>query len=151
ADGRRIVTASRDHTASVYDASTARRVQWLKEGHEFLASRAIYFSSGRRLLTSGGDSSIRIWDTSTGAQLAALEQTGRTAAAAISADARWILTGKSPRKSKDEGEEPQHGARQVITRQVTDDAEARIALWDLSADGKKIAPHVFTSREFGTG
>ncbi len=89
-DGRRIVTASRDHSARVFDTDTGKCLRVLKEGHEFLVSRAVYFHDGQWLLTAAGDNSVRIWDVATGAQLSAIEGTGRNAAAAVSLTS-WIL------------------------------------------------------------
>ena len=50
-------------------------MQTLKEGHEFLVSRAAYARGGRWLATAAGDNSVRLWNAATGAQLAAVKST----------------------------------------------------------------------------
>ena len=58
-----IVTASRDRTASLWDAATGERLRQFEEGHEFLVSGAAFFPDGKsRLATGAGDNSVRIWD-----------------------------------------------------------------------------------------
>jgi WD40 repeat protein/serine/threonine protein kinase len=146
-DGTRVVTASRDHSARVYDAASGQTTATLREGHGFLASRAIYFHDGRRLLTAGGDNTARIWDAATGTQLHAIEQTGRNAAIAVSADSQAILTGKFVPKL---GARPA-GDEAADDPQAVDPSLAQIALWDLDADGNTARAHALADAKFGTG
>ena len=94
-DGQRIVTASRDRTATLWDAKQRTPLQKFAEGHDFLASTAVFFPGGARLATGGGDSTVRVWDIATGTEILKLEGTGRTAALAVSSDGRWIATGNA--------------------------------------------------------
>ncbi len=94
-DGSHIVTASRDHTARIFEAATGKPLHVLREGHEFLTSKAIYCNGDKWLLTAAGDNSVRIWDAARGTQLCSLDGTGRNAAVAVSRDAKWVLTGTS--------------------------------------------------------
>ncbi len=93
--GNRVVTASLDRTARTWNAQTATVEQTLREGHIYLASRAIFFPKSRRLLTAGGDGTVRIWDLDKQAELRVLDRTGYRAAAAVSPDEQTILTGTS--------------------------------------------------------
>ena len=92
-DGQLIVTAGRDRTASVWNAASLDRLEHLAEGHDFLASSAIFFGDGSRLATGAGDGTVRLWDVATGAENLRLDDTGRTAALAVSDDNELIATG----------------------------------------------------------
>jgi WD40 repeat protein/serine/threonine protein kinase len=92
-DGRQIVTASRDRTASLWDVASGNRLRQFEEGHEFLATSAVFFPDGRRLATGAGDNSVRIWDVALGTQLQVLAPTGRLGTLAVSPDGNWIVTG----------------------------------------------------------
>ncbi len=112
ANGKRIVTTSRDRTAKVWDwekhvnepevkftdLEAANQAKALKEGHKYLSTGALFFADGKRLVTSAGDGSVRIWDRARGAELLALgknkgDRTGQAGALALSSNDRWILTG----------------------------------------------------------
>lgn len=99
-DGSSIVTASRDRTAKTWDFATGREKQTFEEGHGFLASTAVFFPDGKKLLTAAVDNTVRVWDVSTGTQIHRLEHTGRSAALALSRDAKWILTGSDNKSVK---------------------------------------------------
>ena len=69
ADGQRVVTASGDRTASLWDAaSLASGAVRFQEGHDFLASSAVFFADGTRLVTGAGDGTVRVWDAANGAE-----------------------------------------------------------------------------------
>ncbi|MDA0159993.1 TIR domain-containing protein [Solirubrobacter ginsenosidimutans] len=75
-DGRRIVTASEDGTARIWDAATGRSLHVLS-GHDGFLNAARFSPDGRLVATVGGDDdTIRLWDSSTGAELHTL--TGHT-------------------------------------------------------------------------
>jgi WD40 repeat protein len=99
-DGKRLVTASRDRTASLWDVANRSLVKRFAEGHEFLASTAVFFDDGSRLATGAGDGTILVWDVATGTELFALKQTGYTAALAVSPDGRWIVSGSDGNEVK---------------------------------------------------
>jgi WD40 repeat protein/serine/threonine protein kinase len=64
-DGRRIVTASNDHTARVWDAATGRQLLMLI-GHTNGLSCAAFSPDGKWITTGSGDKSVRVWDAVTG-------------------------------------------------------------------------------------
>ena len=60
-DGKRVVTASSDQTARLWDAETGKEIAVLK-AHEGGALAASWRRDGRRLVTAGVDNVARIWD-----------------------------------------------------------------------------------------
>jgi eukaryotic-like serine/threonine-protein kinase len=70
-DGTRIVTASRDHTARIWDAQTGAQLTVLS-GHTDIVYCVAYSPDGTRVVTASRDHTARIWDAQTGAQLAVL-------------------------------------------------------------------------------
>ena len=100
-DGKLIVTANRDRTATLWDAEQEASqqtphqapLQTFAEGHDFLASSAVFSADGTQLATGAGDGTARIWDVATGTEVLQLDNTGRTAALAVSPDGQWIATG----------------------------------------------------------
>ena len=92
-DGQRILTASRDGTARIWDAETGKDLVAL-EGHEDAIWSAELRSDGLQVLTASDDGSARIWDAVTGAELALLARGGgpvRTAR--FDADGNRVVTG----------------------------------------------------------
>ena len=92
-NGNAIVTASRDRTARTWDAASGKVVRDFSEGHDYLASAAIYFPNGRQLLTAGGDNTVRIWNVSTGTEVVSITGTGRDGVVALSPRGTEFLTG----------------------------------------------------------
>jgi len=70
-DGARIVTASADNTARIWDARTGTQLAVLT-GHSDHVGTARYSPDGTRIVTSSSDKTARIWDARTGAQLIVL-------------------------------------------------------------------------------
>jgi WD40 repeat protein len=60
-DGSRIVTASNDTTARIWDAATGQQIAVLR-GHDGIVSSAIS-PDGSRLVTASWDYTARIWDS----------------------------------------------------------------------------------------
>jgi WD40 repeat protein len=70
-DGNRVVTASEDGTARIWDARTGKSIHTLL-GHANTVENAIFSPNGSRVLTTSSDSTARIWDSQTGKSLATL-------------------------------------------------------------------------------
>jgi Tol biopolymer transport system component len=91
-DGTRIVTASYDKTARIWEARTGAQLAVLS-GHGDRVASAAYSPDGTRIVTASYDKTARIWEARTGAQLAVLSGHGDfVASAAYSPDGTRIVT-----------------------------------------------------------
>jgi len=91
-DGTRIVTASQDKTARIWDARTGIELAVLS-GHNAGITTAAYSPDGTGIVTASQDKTARIWDARTGAQLAVLSgHEDRVWSAAFSPDDAHIVT-----------------------------------------------------------
>jgi WD40 repeat protein len=97
ADGRRVLTASRDRTARIWDAVTGRELVCLK-GHAGAVLAASFSPDERRVLTlSQADGTARIWDAATGKELRRLEparKPGARGTVDVSGSARFSPDGR---------------------------------------------------------
>jgi WD40 repeat protein len=71
ADGSRIVTASSDSTARIWDAATGKEIATLR-GHDRNVFFAAYSPDGRRIVSASADKTARIWDAATAKEIAVL-------------------------------------------------------------------------------
>lgn len=96
-DGARVVTASKDQTARVWDVVSGTELLCLKACQELWseslgADSAVFSADGGRLVTVARDA-VRIWDASTGAELLALRvDDGRNRTASLSPDGGRVVT-----------------------------------------------------------
>jgi WD40 repeat protein/serine/threonine protein kinase len=91
--GTRILTASLDHTACIWEAATGRRAALLV-GHTNWVPQAVFRADGRQIATASWDGTAAIWDTVSGACLRQLK--GHTLfvdAVAFSPDGKRVATG----------------------------------------------------------
>ena len=65
-DGKRIVTASEDKTARLWDAETGKPIGEPLKGHQGLVSSAAFSPDGKRIVTASHDETARLWDAETG-------------------------------------------------------------------------------------
>ena len=65
-DGKRIVTASEDKTARLWDAETGKPIGEPLKGHEGAVSSAAFSPDGKRIVTASADKTARLWDAETG-------------------------------------------------------------------------------------
>jgi WD40 repeat protein len=96
--GQRVVTASKDKTARVWDASTGREL--LKLQHEAPVWRAASNRDGTRIVTASEDKTAKVWDAITGQHLLTLRHLDTVRSASFSPDGRWILTGSDDRTAR---------------------------------------------------
>ena len=64
-DGKRVVTASADHTARLWDATTGQPIGTPLE-HEDSVVSAKFSPDGQRVVTASDDGTARLWDAATG-------------------------------------------------------------------------------------
>ena len=65
-DGKRIVTASEDKTARLWDAETGKPIGEPLTGHTDGVSSAAFSPDGKRIVTASADKTARLWDAETG-------------------------------------------------------------------------------------
>lgn len=91
-DGTRIVTASADHTARIWNAQSGALIVELK-GHAAALSTALFSPNGQLVLTASHDGSARIWDAQSGRATVTLSgHTDKILAADWSADGSRVVT-----------------------------------------------------------
>lgn len=91
-DGMRIVTASNDNTARIWDAATGRSIATLS-GHTDRVESAAFSPDGRRIVTASRDNTARIWNAESGRLITTLRgHTFWISRAAFSSDGRHIVT-----------------------------------------------------------
>jgi WD40 repeat protein len=67
-DGSRMVTASDDGTARIWDAASGGEIRLLR-GHDGEVRSASFSSDGRRIVTASEDRTARIWDAASGGEI----------------------------------------------------------------------------------
>jgi WD40 repeat protein/serine/threonine protein kinase len=102
-DGKRVVTASGDNTARVWDAVTGKALtEPLK--HNDKVNYAEFSPDGKWVLTASDDETARVWDAATGDPVTRLfKHTGHVIFAGFSPDGRRVVTvsGDPPVRSSD--------------------------------------------------
>ena len=91
-DGRRLVTASWDKTAKLWDAATGTELHTFA-GHSHLIQFAAFAGDGRRLATASWDKTAKVWDAATGKELLTLRgHEDRVSGVAFSPDGKHLAT-----------------------------------------------------------
>jgi WD40 repeat protein len=98
-DGRRIITASSDNTARIWDAATAKEIGVLR-GHDGVVWSAAFSPDGRRIVTASEGKTARIWDAATAMEIAVLRGQDDLTSAAFSPDGSRIVTAPAGIASK---------------------------------------------------
>jgi WD40 repeat protein/TPR repeat protein len=99
-DGTRIVTASADMTARIWDARTGTQLTVLS-GHRDRVYSAVYSPDGTRIVTASWDKTVRIWDARTGAFLTELSgHSDVVRDAAYSPDGTRIVTASADKTAR---------------------------------------------------
>ena len=99
-DGERIVTASADKTAKLWDGRTGALIATLN-GHKDVLSSAVFSADSERIVTASFDKTARLWDAKTGAFLTALDGHGSSVTVAeFSPDGGQIVTASYDRTAR---------------------------------------------------
>ena len=152
ADGTRVVTASSDGTAQVWNASDGKRLLTLP--HSDYVWRAQFSSDDARIVTASWDNTARVWDAISGKPIFILEHQDRVNDAQFSPDNTRIVTASMDKTARVwnavdgaplailQGHKEQvnqaefsHDGTRILTTSF-DDQTARV--WD-SANGAPIA------------
>jgi WD40 repeat protein len=89
-DGRRIVTASSDKTARLWDAASGKEIAVLR--HHATVASAAFSPDGTRVVTASGETA-RLWDAKTGKEIVVLRgHDGGVLSAAFSPDGTRVVT-----------------------------------------------------------
>jgi WD40 repeat protein len=99
-DGARIVTASNDRTAWLWNAVTGEPMGTLR-GHSGGVTSAAFSRDGGRLITASEDGTARVWDARNGTPIGVLRgHIGRVNSAAFSPDGMRIVTAGDDRTAR---------------------------------------------------
>ena len=91
-DGKRLATASWDHTAKVWDAATGKELFTLR-GHKERVGMVAFSPDGKYLATASYDNTAKIWDGRTGKELLTLPgHAGYVSSVAFSPDSKRLAT-----------------------------------------------------------
>jgi WD40 repeat protein/tetratricopeptide (TPR) repeat protein len=90
-DGRRVVTASADRTARVWDLATGEAITSPLR-HDDEVTQALFSPDGRLVLTASKDGTARLWNAGTGQPAARFAHRGPVDHVAFSPDGRLVLT-----------------------------------------------------------
>ena len=94
-DGRRVVTASRDSTARVWDAVTGEPVTGPLR-HTHIVWKAVFSPDGNRVVTASHDGTARVWDAHSGQSITrALPHRFQVMDASFSPDGGRVVTGST--------------------------------------------------------
>jgi WD40 repeat protein len=105
-DGRRVVTASDDGTARVWDIGT--KVSLILAGHTEPVHFAMFSGDGNNVVTASNDRTARIWDARTGKLKAVLGgHMGKVRTAVFSPDGTRVLTASADNTARLWNVEPQ--------------------------------------------
>jgi WD domain, G-beta repeat len=93
-DGQRVVTASKDYTARVWDLSGPRPVATVLEGHIGPVRSATFSPDGKRVVTASFDHTARVWDLSGPRPVATVldGHAGDVSSATFSPDGKRVVT-----------------------------------------------------------
>ena len=87
-DGGRVVTASEDNSARIWDAASGALIAALEHGDS--VTSAAFSPDGGRVVTASADMTARIWDAADGREIVTLKgHQGPVASATFSPDGNW--------------------------------------------------------------
>jgi WD40 repeat protein len=149
-DGRRVVTASDDHTARIWAAQTGNPIGYVMK-HEGPVTSASFSFDGRRVVTTSDDGTARVWDADTGKPISEImKHEGPVIFAAFISDSHRVITASDRvtvrvwdadtgkpigNAMKHEGDldfaSPSHDGRRVIR---VSDFSAVARVWDTETD-----------------
>ena len=97
-DGTRILTASWDKTAKLWDAASGTLV--VSFAHQGIVWRAAFSPDGTRILTASADKTAKLWDAASGTLIVSFAHQAIVYNAAFSPDGARILTASADKTAK---------------------------------------------------
>jgi WD40 repeat protein len=114
-DGRRVVTASDDGTARVWDVGT--KVSLILAGHTEPVHFAMFSADGSNVVTASNDGTARVWNAHTGKLKMVLRgHMGQVRTAVFSPDAARVLTASTDESARLWNVEPQADTSIVVLK-----------------------------------
>ena len=99
-DGKRLATASSDHTAKIWDADNGQELLTLR-GHEGPVFSVAFSPDGKRLATASNDKTAKIWDAASGKELLAIRaHSSCVRSVAFSPDGKRLATASFDKTAK---------------------------------------------------
>jgi Tol biopolymer transport system component len=99
-DGAKVVTASEDRSARLWDAASGKELAVL-QGHKTRVWSAAFSPDGTRVVTASDDQTARLWDAATGKALATLEgHTDWVISAVFSPDSTRVVTASADQTAR---------------------------------------------------
>ena len=100
ADGQRVVTASRDKTARVWDAATGKAISEPMK-HDDEVNSAQFSADGQRVVTASKDKTARVWDAATGKAISEpMKHDDEVNSAQFSADGQRVVTASKDKTAR---------------------------------------------------
>jgi WD40 repeat protein len=96
-DGTRILTASGDGTAKLWDATSGKLTTSFD--HQDEVNHATFSPDGTRILTASADNSAKLWDAASGKLIASFDHGDEVNDAVFSPDGARILTASKEQKA----------------------------------------------------
>jgi WD40 repeat protein len=98
-DGKKVVTASSDETARIFDAETGKELRQLN-GHNYFVCCASFSPDGKKVVTAS-NKTARIWDAETGKELRQLNgHTDDVRSASFSPDGKKVVTASTDKTAR---------------------------------------------------
>src|SRR5262249_5395726 len=97
-DGARILTASADKTAKLWDATSGKLITSFD--HLYTVLHALFSPDGTRILTVGADNTAKLWDAASGKLIASFQHRNWIWHGVFSADGTRILTASADHSAK---------------------------------------------------
>ena len=88
--GTRVVTASRDGTARLWDAASGAELACLR--HDDEVWHAAFSADGARVVTASSDKTAKVWDAANGTELACLVHDAQLVSASFTIDGTRVVT-----------------------------------------------------------
>src|SRR5262249_49715024 len=99
-DGTKIVTASSDHTARLWDARTGKQLLPPLQ-HDDDVLMADFSPNGKRVVTGSADHTARVWDVETGRPIGVpMQDTGAIQYVKFSPDGKMVATGSDDNNAR---------------------------------------------------
>ncbi len=151
-DGRRMLSASEDGTAKLWDIDTGQSILTLRQSTAMLG--AALSSDGQSVATAGADGAARLWDAATGQLTAELPHAGPVISVSFDSAGRRLLTasedgtacvwtvatGKGPLSTMRHARPVRSAAFSADgTKVVTASADHTAAVWD-TATARPLTP-----------